>query len=73
MLLEPNPQRDELEEPIRNKTAAHRPMEDKIEPRTSVKEKSGVVIRGVTFYKAEEEGYVDEEEDAPIKRKEKSS
>lgn len=72
MQLKLNPQRDELEEPIRNKTAAHRPVGDKMEPKTSVKEKSSMVIRGVTFYKAEEEGYIKEEEDAIFKRKEKS-
>lgn len=62
-----NPQRDELEEPIRNKTAAQQPMEAKAEPKTSVKEKSGVVIRGVTFYKA------GEEEDGATSGKEKST
>lgn len=71
--LKPNPQLDELEEPMRNKTSVHRPTEDKMEPKTSVKEKSNVVIRGVTFYKAGGEGYIEEEEDATFKRKEKSS
>lgn len=42
-------------------------------PKTPVKEKSGVVIRGVTFYKAEEERDIEEEEDANVKRKEKRS
>lgn len=69
--LKLNPQRDE--EPIRNKTASHRPMRDKTEPKTSGKEQSSVVIRGVTFYKAEEEGDVEEEEDTDFKRREKSN
>lgn len=71
--LKLNPQRDELGEPIRNKTASHRPMGDKTEPKTSGKEKSGVVIRGVTFYKADEEGDIEEEEDTAFKRREKSN
>lgn len=71
--LKLNPQQDELEEPNRNRTASHRPMGDKIEPKTSVKEKSSVVIRGVTFYKSEQQSYIDEEEDITVKRKEKSS
>lgn len=48
-------------------------MGDKMEPKTSIREKSSVVIRGVTFYKAEEEGHIEEEEEATFKRKEKSS
>lgn len=45
-----------------------------MEPKTPVKEKSGVVIRGVTFYKAGEEGHMveEEEDDAAISRKETS-
>lgn len=73
MQLKAKPQLDELKETIKNKTAAHRPVEDEIEPKMSVKEKSTVVIRGVTFYKAEEQGYIEEEEDAAFIRKEKSS
>lgn len=69
--LKLNPQRDGLEEPTRNKTAAQKPVEDKTRPKTAVKEKSGVVIRGVTFYKAEEERDIEEKEDANVKRKEK--
>lgn len=66
--LKLNPQQDGLDQPSRNKTARQKPAEDKTDQKISAKEKSSVVIRGVTFYKAEEDSYA-EEADVNIKRK----
>lgn len=53
--LKKNQQQDGLEQqqPIRNKTGTLKP----------IKEKNNMVIRGVTFYKAEEESYKEEDEE----------
>ncbi|XP_023259841.1 olfactomedin-like protein 2B [Seriola lalandi dorsalis] len=58
-----NQQQDglELQQPTRNKTGTQKPIKEKTEPRPPVKDKSSVVIRGVTYYKAEEESYKEEE------------
>ncbi len=51
--LKKNQQQDGLEQqPTRNKTGTLKP----------IKEKNNMVIRGVTFYKAEEESYKEVEE-----------
>ncbi|TNN42634.1 hypothetical protein EYF80_047190 [Liparis tanakae] len=66
--LKNDQQRDGLElQPTRNKTGAQKPIRDKPEPKQPITDKSGMVIRGVTFYKAEAEGY--EEEDKKGKGK----
>lgn len=53
--LKRNQQQDGLEQqqPIRNKTGTLKP----------IKEKNNMVIRGVTFYKADEESYKEEDKD----------
>ena len=53
--LKKNQQQDGLEQqqPPKNRTGTQKPIKDK----------NSVVIRGVTFYKAEEEGYKEEEEE----------
>lgn len=53
--LKRNQQQDGLEQqqPTRNKTGSQKPIKDK----------NSMVIRGVTFYKAEEESYIEEEKD----------
>ncbi|KAG7235754.1 hypothetical protein INR49_002256 [Caranx melampygus] len=61
--LKKNQQQDgvDQQQPTRNKTATQKPIKEKAEPRQPVKDKSSVVIRGVTYYKAEEESYKEEE------------
>ncbi|XP_035526471.1 olfactomedin-like protein 2B [Morone saxatilis] len=63
--LKKNQQQDGLEQqqPIRNKTGTQKPIKDKTETKQPIKDKNSMVIRGVTFYKAEEESYKKEEED----------
>lgn len=58
--LKKNQQQDgvDQQQPTRNKTATQKPIKEKAEP---LKDKSSVVIRGVTYYKAEEESYKEEE------------
>ncbi|KAM7401353.1 hypothetical protein PAMA_005515 [Pampus argenteus] len=51
----------EQQQPTRNKTATQKVIKEKTEPKQPIKDKSSVVIRGVTFYKAEEGGYEEEE------------
>lgn len=53
--LKKNQQQDGLEQlqPPKNRTGTQKPIKDK----------NSVVIRGVTFYKAEEESYKEEEEE----------
>ena len=53
--LKKNQQQDGLEQqqPLKNRTGTQKPIKDK----------NSVVIRGVTFYKAEEESYKEEEEE----------
>lgn len=58
--LKKNQQQDGLEQPIRNKTGTQKPIKDKMEPKQPTKEKNSMVIRGVTFYKAEGEDVEDE-------------
>ncbi|XP_039895481.1 olfactomedin-like protein 2B [Simochromis diagramma] len=57
--LKTNHQQDGVEEqnPIRNQTETRKPIKEKTEPKQQMKDKNTVVIRGVTFYKAEEESY----------------
>ncbi|CAI5642286.1 olfactomedin-like protein 2B isoform X1 [Oreochromis niloticus] len=57
--LKTNHQQDGVEEqnPIRNQTETRKPIKEKTEPKQPMKDKNTVVIRGVTFYKAEEESY----------------
>ncbi|XP_054458598.1 olfactomedin-like protein 2B [Anoplopoma fimbria] len=61
--LKKKQQQDGLEQqqPARNKTGPQKPIKDRMEPKQPITDKNGVVIRGVTFYKAEGESY--EEED----------
>ncbi|XP_069029385.1 olfactomedin-like protein 2B [Embiotoca jacksoni] len=61
--LKKNQQQDGLEqqEPTRNETETHKPIKEKTEPKQPIKDKNNVVIRGVTFYKAEEESYQENE------------
>ncbi|XP_056276496.1 olfactomedin-like protein 2B isoform X2 [Pseudoliparis swirei] len=66
--LKNDQQRDGLKpQPTRNKTGTQKPIRDKPEPKQPITDKSGMAIRGVTFYKAEGEGY--EEEDKKGKGK----
>ncbi|KAM7378758.1 hypothetical protein PAMP_004357 [Pampus punctatissimus] len=51
----------EQQQPTRNKTGTQKVIKDKTEPKQPIKDKSSMVIRGVTFYKAEEGGYEEEE------------
>ncbi|XP_033838752.2 olfactomedin-like protein 2B [Periophthalmus magnuspinnatus] len=39
----------------KNKTEIQKPLQDKLETKSTIKDKSGLVVKGVTFYKAEEE------------------
>uniref|UniRef100_A0A3Q2V7C4 Olfactomedin-like 2Bb n=1 Tax=Haplochromis burtoni TaxID=8153 RepID=A0A3Q2V7C4_HAPBU len=57
--LKTNHQQDGVEEqnPIRNQTETRKTIKEKTEPKQQMKDKNTVVIRGVTFYKAEEESY----------------
>ncbi|XP_029309414.1 olfactomedin-like protein 2B isoform X2 [Cottoperca gobio] len=58
--LKKNQQQDGLEQqPTRNKTGTQKPIKDK----------NSMVIKGVTFYKAEEESYKEEEKDEKGKGK----
>ncbi|XP_026168566.1 olfactomedin-like protein 2B [Mastacembelus armatus] len=61
--LKKNQQQDGLEQqqPAKNKTGSQKPVKEKTEPRQPIKDKNSMVIRGVTFYKAEEVGYKAEE------------
>lgn len=61
--LKKNQQQDGLEQqqPTRNKTGTQKPIKEKTEPKQPVKDKNSVVIRGMTFYKAEEESYKEDE------------
>ncbi|XP_068427087.1 olfactomedin-like protein 2B [Clinocottus analis] len=54
-------QRDGLELPTRNKTGTQKPIRPQTEPKQPITDKNGVVIRGVTFYKAEGESYKEED------------
>ncbi|KAM4623657.1 olfactomedin-like protein 2B [Polymixia lowei] len=57
--------RDSLEQqqPTRNKTGDQQPIKGKPESKQPVKDKNSMVIRGVTFYKAEEESEGEEGEE----------
>lgn len=72
--LKKNQQQDGLEQqqPTRNKTGTQKPIKDKTGPKQPIKDKNSMVIRGVTFYKAEEESYKEEEEEEEEKGKRKS-
>ncbi|XP_075993299.1 olfactomedin-like protein 2B [Genypterus blacodes] len=52
----------ENQQPTRNKTATQKPPKDKTEPKQPIRDKNSMVIRGVTFYKAEREKSDKEEE-----------
>lgn len=71
--LKKNAQQDGLEQPTRNKTGPQKPIKDKMVPKPPIKEKNSLVIRGVTFYKAEESYTEEEEEDDEENKKQKSS
>ncbi|XP_040912121.1 olfactomedin-like protein 2B isoform X2 [Toxotes jaculatrix] len=60
--LKKSQQQDGLEQqqPTR-KTGTQKPIKEKTEPRQPIKEKNTMVIRGVTFYKAEEESFKEDE------------
>lgn len=45
----------------KNKTDIQKDLQDKLETKPSIKDKSGLVVKGVTFYKAEEESYKEKE------------
>ncbi|KAM9349163.1 olfactomedin-like protein 2B [Symphorus nematophorus] len=68
--LKKNQQQDgvEQQQPTKNKTATQKPIKDKTEPKQPIKDKNSMVIRGVTFYKAEEESYKEEEEEDEKRR-----
>ncbi|XP_022062633.2 olfactomedin-like protein 2B [Acanthochromis polyacanthus] len=57
--LKKNQQQDGLQQqqPLRNKTETQKPIREKTEPRQPIKDKNSVVVKGVTFYKAEEEAF----------------
>ncbi|XP_074506253.1 olfactomedin-like protein 2B [Sebastes fasciatus] len=62
--IEPKqPVKDKIEpkQPVKDKIEPKQPVKDKIEPKQPIKDKNSKVIRGVTFYKAEEGSYKDEE------------
>lgn len=71
--LKKNAQQDGLEQPTRNKTGPQKPIKDKMVPKPPIKEKNSLVIRGVTFYKAEESYTEEEEEDDEENKTQKSS
>ncbi|KAM8850238.1 olfactomedin-like protein 2B isoform 2-T2 [Spinachia spinachia] len=57
-----NRPRDGLEEePTRNTTGTQTTVKEKTEPKKPITDKSGKVIRGVTFYKAEGESYYEDD------------
>ncbi|CAN9503424.1 unnamed protein product [Ophioblennius macclurei] len=60
--LKKNQQQDGLvqHQPKKNTTAAQSPIKEKTEPKQPMKDKN-MVIRGVTFYKAEEEKFKEDE------------
>ncbi|XP_075934357.1 olfactomedin-like protein 2B [Anarhichas minor] len=62
--LKKNQQQDGLEQqqPTRNKTGSQKPIKDKTEPKQPITDKNGVVIRGVTFYKAEGGSYKEKDD-----------
>uniref|UniRef100_A0A672F6Z2 Olfactomedin-like protein 2B n=1 Tax=Salarias fasciatus TaxID=181472 RepID=A0A672F6Z2_SALFA len=63
--LKKNQQQDGVEQqaqPSKNTTAAQSPIKENPEPRQPIKDKN-MVIREVTFYKAEEEKFKEDEED----------
>lgn len=53
----------EQQQPAKNKTGTQKAIKDKTEPKQPIKDKNSVVIRGVTFYKAEEGSFKEEEEE----------
>lgn len=60
--LKKNQQQDDLDQqPSRNKTGTQKPVKEKTEPRQPIKDKNNMVIRGMTFYKAEEESYKEDD------------
>lgn len=71
--LKKNQQQDGLEpQPTKNKTATQKQIKEKTGSKQSTKDKNSMVIRGVTFYKAEEESYKEEEEEEEDESKRKS-
>ncbi|XP_037314369.2 olfactomedin-like protein 2B isoform X2 [Pungitius pungitius] len=58
-----NRAQDELEQqPTRNTTGTQKPVKEKTEPKKPITDKSGKVIRGVTFYKAKGESYDEDDQ-----------
>ncbi|XP_068558141.1 olfactomedin-like protein 2B isoform X2 [Cebidichthys violaceus] len=62
--LKKKQQQDGLEQqqPTRNKTGTQKTIKDKTEPKQPITDKNGMVIRGVTFYKAERGSYEEKDE-----------
>ncbi|XP_028283384.1 olfactomedin-like protein 2B isoform X2 [Parambassis ranga] len=60
--LNKNQQQDgvEQQQPFRNETETKAPPKEKTEPRQPIKDKNTVVVRGVTFYKSEDESFREE-------------
>lgn len=69
--LKKNQQQDGLEQPTRNKTGSQKPIKYKTEPKQPIKDKNSMVIKGVTFYKAEEANYNEEEDEEEVEEEEK--
>lgn len=61
--LKKNQQQDGLE-PTKTKTGTQKTVKEKTVLKQAMKDKNSMVIRGVTFYKAEEESYKEEGEEA---------
>ncbi|KAM9323347.1 olfactomedin-like protein 2B [Pholidichthys leucotaenia] len=63
--LKKNQQQDgllEQQQLTKNKTATQKSVKEKTGPRQPVKDKKSIVVKGVKFYKAEEESYQEETE-----------
>ncbi|KAF7647244.1 hypothetical protein LDENG_00175350 [Lucifuga dentata] len=62
---QPIKDKTEPKQPIKDKTEPKQPIKEKTEPKQPIKDKNSMLIRGVTFYKAEGS---DEEEDEEEER-----
>lgn len=60
---QPMKDKTETKQPIKDKTETKQLIKDKTETKQPIKDKNSMVIRGVTFYKAEEGSYKEEEEE----------
>ncbi|KAL7387201.1 hypothetical protein ABVT39_019831 [Epinephelus coioides] len=70
---QPIQDKTEPTQPIKDKTEPTQPINDKIEPKQPLKDKAIMVIRGVTFYKAEVESFKEEEEELDDKEEVKNT